>query len=93
MKTRGGSKPGERRGGRKKGTPNKFSGTLKDMILQALSNAGGAGYLEKQAKKNPNAFLGLVGRVLPLQVKDGGNEPQVPAPVIHEHLAAESRKA
>ena len=82
---------GQKTGGRQKGTINKFSGTLKDMILQALSNAGGAEYLEKQAKENPNAFLGLVGRVLPLQVKDGGNEPQVPAPVIHEHVAAEPR--
>ena len=87
--TRGGSRPGERRGGRKKGTPNKFSGTLKDMILQALSNVGGAAYLQKQALDNPNAFLGLVGRVLPLQVKDGGGEPRVPGPVIHQHVTAD----
>ena len=72
--------------GRKAGTPNKVTGTLKDMILQALSNAGGAAYLTAQAKDNPNAFLALVGRVLPLQVKDGGADPQVPRPVIHEHL-------
>ena len=32
-------------------TPNKFGGTPKDMILQALANAGGAEYLEKQAEK------------------------------------------
>ena len=70
-----GSKPGERRGGRKKGTPNKFTGELKDMILQALSNAGGTEYLQKQATSSPTAFLALVGKVLPLQVtgKDGGS--------------------
>lgn len=63
-----GSKPGERRGGRQKGTPNKVTGALKDMILQALHNKGGVEYLEQQADDNPTAFLGLVGKVLPLQV-------------------------
>jgi hypothetical protein len=67
-----GSKPGERRGGRKKGTPNKFTGALKDMILHALNEAGGAEYLQAQAKQNPTAFLTLVGKVLPLQI--GGGE-------------------
>ena len=76
---------GQRFGGRKKGTPNKLTGTLKDMILQSLANVGGAEYLEQQAKKNPTAYISLIGRVLPLQVKDGGDEPQMPATVIHEH--------
>jgi hypothetical protein len=68
-----GAKPGERRGGRAKGTPNKFSGELKDMILQALNGAGGVTYLQKQATETPTAFLSLVGKVLPMQVtgKDG----------------------
>lgn len=77
---------GVKTGGRKKGTPNKITVALKDMILQSLADAGGAQYLLAQAKKNPNAYLALVGRVLPLQVKDGGAEPMVPRPVIHEHL-------
>ncbi len=76
---------GSRFGGRKKGTKNKFTGTLKDMILQALANAGGADYLYAQATTNPNAFMALVGRVLPLQVKDGGAEPKVPTKVVHEY--------
>lgn len=69
-----GSKPGERRGGRKKGTPNKTTQAVKDMITQALDDVGGVKYLVKQANQNPKAFLALVGRVLPLQVtgEDGG---------------------
>lgn len=69
-----GSKPGERRGGRKKGVPNKLTGAVKDMILQALDTAGGVKYLVEQADKNPVAFMGLVGKVLPLQLTgaDGG---------------------
>jgi hypothetical protein len=49
-----GSKPGERRGGRQKGTPNKVTRTLREAILQALDEAGGEGgavaYLRSQAK-------------------------------------------
>lgn len=77
---------GQKTGGRRKGTPNKVTATLKDMILQALSNSGGVSYLERQATKNPTAFLALIGRVLPLQVKEDNAEPIVPKPVTHEHV-------
>jgi hypothetical protein len=80
-----GSKKGERRGGRKKGTPNKWTGSLKDMILGALADVGGRDYLAEQAIKNPSIFVGLVGRVLPLQVKEGGGDPMVPKSIVHEH--------
>ncbi len=83
------AKKGERPGGRKKGTPNKITATLKDMVLQALANVGGVAYLETQARDQPNAFLTLVGKVLPLQVKQDGEEPMVPAPVIHNHVHAD----
>lgn len=62
------SLPGERRGGRQKGTPNKADASIKNMVLTALSDVGGAAYLARQAEKNPVAFLGLVGKVLPLQI-------------------------
>jgi hypothetical protein len=54
--------------GRKKGTPNKINADLRAMILGALSDAGGQKYLTAQAKKNPQAFLGLVGRCLPKDI-------------------------
>lgn len=66
---RGGSKLGERRGGRQKGTPNKFTGELREMILGALDDAGGQKYLKQQARDNPTAFLALVGRTLPKEIK------------------------
>lgn len=61
-------------GGRVAGTPNKMTKTLKEMILQALDDAGGVGYLVEQAHENPGPFLALVGKVLPMQVSgsDGG---------------------
>ncbi len=70
-----GSKPGERRGGRKAGTANKMTAAIKDMILAALDGAhpeGGIGYLKQQSAANPVAFMGLVGKVLPLQVTGPG---------------------
>ena len=54
--------------GRPKGTPNKVTGELKEMILGALDEAGGQKYLVQQAAGNPTAFLALLGRVLPRQV-------------------------
>lgn len=64
--------------GRPKGVPNKNTTLLKDAILQAATKAGGAeglvGYLQKQAEENPNAFMPLLGKVLPMQIagEDGG---------------------
>jgi hypothetical protein len=61
--------------GRPKGSVNKLTGDLKAMILGALSEAGGQKYLVDQAKTNPNAFMTLVGKVLPMTVAnpDGTN--------------------
>ncbi len=81
-----GQRPPNAGKGRVKGVPNKNTKALKDMILQALANVGGEEYLAKQAYKNSAAFMALVGRVLPLQMKSGGDEPIVPKPVIHERM-------
>jgi hypothetical protein len=59
----------QKTGGRQKGTPNKTTAELKDMVLKALENKGGVAYLERCAEDSPNAFLSLLGKVLPLQVK------------------------
>ena len=66
-----GTRPPNAGKGRKKGTPNKVTGELKSMILEALANAGGVTYLQKQADANPNAFLSLVGKVLPMTIGAG----------------------
>lgn len=62
-------------GGRVKGSPPKIvpgpkSPELRELVLTALKKAGGAEYLERIARsKNPSAFLQLVGRLLPAQIK------------------------
>lgn len=54
--------------------PGKIQHSIKEMVEKALTKAGGVDYLTAQAHENPVAFMGLVGKVLPLQVvgHDGG---------------------
>ncbi|HEV8407330.1 MAG TPA: hypothetical protein VGQ34_05290 [Sphingomicrobium sp.] len=61
--------------GRRKGVQNKTTGAVKDMVVKALSEAGGVAYLKRQAEKNPAAFLTLVGKVIPLQVSGDSENP------------------
>lgn len=56
------------RGGSRKGIPNKVTKELKDMILGALNAVGGQKYLARQAEENPNAFMSLLGKVLPMKL-------------------------
>lgn len=60
--------------GRPKGALNRENRDIKEMIVGALCAVGGTNYLARQAEQNPVAFMGLVGRVLPLQLAghDGG---------------------
>jgi hypothetical protein len=62
-------------GGRTKGTPNKMTAAIKEMVVEALDKAGGVAYLLTQAQSNPTAFLTLVGKVLPLQVQGDPDAP------------------
>lgn len=61
--------------GRVKGTPNKTTKLIKEMITQALDKAGGVEYLQRQADENPTAFMTLVGKVLPLQITGADDKP------------------
>lgn len=76
-------KPPAVRGHRAKGVPNKLTSDIKGMILTALSNAGGASYLEERANdpRTAAAFLGLVGKVLPMTI---AGDPNAPHKVIFE---------
>ena len=70
---KGEKKPGQ---GRPKGSLNKNNQQIRDMIAEALDGVGGVEYLMERAQdpKTASAFLGLVGKVLPMQVtgEDGG---------------------
>jgi hypothetical protein len=60
---------GKKTGGRQKGSKNKVTLALKEVILKAAEKAGGEegtlGYLKQQAILNPGPFMGLLGKLLP----------------------------
>jgi hypothetical protein len=67
--------------GRPKGSLNKVSKALKDMILASLDRVGGEEYLAKLAIENSSAFASLLGKVLPTTLaaseSDGGAPAQI----------------
>ena len=73
--------PRQKTGGRKKGVPNKIPAGLKEAILKAAELAGGddgaVGYLTQQARMNPGPFMGLLGKVLPMQIAGDKENPLV----------------
>lgn len=77
MANRGSFKKGEKKPNQGKRGPNKETKALREMILQALDEqpGGGVAYLKMQATDNPNAFLSLLGKVLPMQVTGEGGGP------------------
>lgn len=70
-------KKGEKRPNQGKRGPNKVNADIKNMILEALSNVGGAEYLERKANdpRTATAFLGLVGKVLPMTIAGDPKNP------------------
>ena len=62
--------------GRPRGSKNKISLALKEMILNSLDRVGGEEYLMRLAIENSSAFASLLGKVLPTTLQasesDGG---------------------
>jgi hypothetical protein len=72
---RGGSKPGERRGGRQKGTPNTNTRAFKEAVEAAFQELDGVNGLVRWAKSNPDQFYGVVfPKLAPLQVNHAGRD-------------------
>ena len=62
---------------KKKAVANDGTGSVRDMILEALDGAGGVEYLRRQADENPRAFLSLLTKVIPPQTAGRNDEPVV----------------
>ena len=45
------------------------------MAAENADEQGLVGYVESKAIANPVAFMGLLGRILPMQMSGGGGEP------------------
>jgi len=56
--------------GRPKGAQNKTTKAVKDMLMTALDQLNGSEYFLEQARENPAAFMSLVGKLIPTEVKN-----------------------
>lgn len=62
-------KPGHKKvGGRKKGTPNRISATVKEAVKLAFDEVGGVDYLKRVAARDPKTFVGVVGKLIPTEI-------------------------
>jgi hypothetical protein len=57
--------PKNRGPGRAKGQQNHTTVMIKDLLRESLTRAGGVEYLLRCARKNKNAYLNLIGRLIP----------------------------
>ena len=55
--------------GRKAGTPNKVTGAVREMTLEALEQLGGVDYLISLGKTEPAVFGGLLRRCMPQAIE------------------------
>lgn len=67
--------------GRPKGSKNRLSLAVRDMVEEALEGVGGVEYLKTQAIANPNAFLSLIAKLMPTELSGSLS-------VIHEDALA-----
>ena len=60
--------------GRKKGSVNKITKTIKEAIEVSFIQVGGAKYLAQMAIEQPVAYMTLLGKIIPQQVEMSGKD-------------------
>jgi hypothetical protein len=69
------AQPGQRFGGRAKGTPNKTTSAAKEALSLAFQGVGGVEALTEWATDNQTEFYKLWAKLVPLEVSGEGGEP------------------
>lgn len=59
---------GKKFGGRKKGTPNKMTLTVKQSVLDAFEEVGGADFLVGVAHEDPKTFCAMLAKIIPSDI-------------------------
>lgn len=66
--------------GRKKGSVNKITKTIKEAIEVSFIKVGGAEYLAKMAIEQPVAYMTLLGKIIPQQLEHSNPDGTMTAP-------------
>lgn len=64
---------GKKTGGRQPGTQNKLSSTVKDNVIAVFDGLGGVDFMQKWAKKNATEFFRIYSKLIPTDLKIGGD--------------------
>lgn len=62
------AQPGQRFGGRQKGTPNKINASVKQALLDTFERLGGTEHMIDWASAEPTEFYKLLGKLLPQEI-------------------------
>jgi hypothetical protein len=65
--------------GRRKGTPNKLTISIREAIEHAFDELGGAGYLVHVGRSDPRTFCALLGKLLPTKLANADGSPLLAA--------------
>ena len=74
---------GHKTGGRKKGTPNKLSSTVRDNVVAVFDGLGGTSHMLEWARTNPSEFYRLYGKMLPQGIELAAEAPIVSRLIIN----------
>lgn len=61
-------------GGRRPGRVNHFTGAFREAVQIVYSDLGGHEAFARWGKKNPTEFYRIASRLIPLEIKGGGNQ-------------------
>lgn len=84
---------GKRAGaGRPKGSLGKSTVQLKEELLKAFEELGGAEFLKEVAREDPKAFFALLGKIIPHEIR-GSVEHNHELMVVVKDLSGREREA
>jgi len=67
--------------GRKKGTPNKITVSMKAAVYEAFNEAGGVEALTRYARRDPKGFYNIAAKLIPTELVGKGGKPLIPPEV------------
>ena len=76
--------------GRKKGTPNRVTNQLRETILEAFEEVGGADWLKELAASDPKAFATLLGKLVPRESQVSGDD--VPLLILRDYTGRSAER-